>query len=61
MVKGKSAQNNLHLIRRVIEGIEDDPDVTLISLYQSKAFDRVDHRFLVAALETVGFESEFRK
>ena len=46
-VKGRSIQDNLHLIREVLEGIEDDTDAALISLCQSKAFDRVDHRFLV--------------
>ena len=33
----------------------------LISLNQSKVFDRVDHRFLVTVLETSGFEPEFRR
>ena len=42
-VKGRSIQD---LIREVLEGIEDDTEAALISLSQSKAFDRVDHRFL---------------
>ena len=58
-VKGRSIQDNLHLIREVLEGIEDDTEAALISLDQSKAFDRVDHRFLATVLETVGFEPEF--
>ena len=33
----------------------------LINLDQSKAFDRVDHRFLVTVLETPGFKPEFCK
>ena len=58
-LKGRSIQDNLHLIREVLEGIEDDTEAALISLYQSKAFDRVDHRFLATVLETAGFEPEF--
>ena len=60
-VKGRSIQNNLHLIREVLEGIEDDTEAALISLDQSKAFDRVDHRFLASVLETAGFQPEFRR
>ena len=48
----------LHLIREVIERIENDTDAALISLDQSKAFNNVDHRFLVVVLETAGFEPE---
>ena len=60
-VKGRSIQDNLHLIRKVLEGIEDDTEASLISLDQSKAFDRVDHRFLASVLETAGFKPEFRR
>ena len=60
-VKGRSIQDNLHLIREVLEGIEDDTEAALISLDQSKAFDRVDHRFLATILETAGFKPEFRR
>ena len=56
-VKGRSIQDNLHLVRKIIEGIEDDTEVTLISLDLSKAFVRVDRRFLA----TAGFELEFHK
>ena len=38
-VKGRSIQENLHLIREVLEGIKDDTEAALISLDQSKAFD----------------------
>ena len=54
-------QDNLQLIREVLEGIEDGTEAALISLDQSKAFDRVDHRFLVSVLETAGFEPEFHR
>ena len=60
-VKGRSIQDNLHLVRQILEGIKDDIEATLINLDQSKAFDRVDHRFLAAVLETARFEPEFRK
>ena len=60
-VKGRSIQDNLHLIREVLEWIEDDTEAALISLDQSKAFDRVDHRFLASVLETAGFKPEFRR
>ena len=56
-VKGRSIQDNLHLIREVL----DDTEAALISLDQSKAFDRVDHRFLASVLETAGFKPEFRR
>ena len=60
-LRGRSIQNNLHLIRTVLEGIEDDTEAALINLDQSKAFDRVDHRFLGAVLETAGFGDGFRR
>ena len=60
-VKGRSIRDNLHLVRQILEGIKDDTKAALINLDQSKAFDRVDHRFLAAVLETAGFKPEFRK
>ena len=60
-VKGRSIQDNLHFIRKVLEGIKDDREATLISLDQSKAFDWVDDRFLASVLETAGFKPEFRR
>ena len=58
---GRSIQNNQFLVREIREGIEDDTDAALISLDQSKAFDRADHRFLGLVLEIPGFEPEFKK
>ena len=58
-VPGRSIQDNLHLVRTVLEGIEDDKGSALITLDQSKAFDRVDHRFLASVLQAAGFESDF--
>ena len=60
-VMGRSIKDNLHLIREVLEGIKDDTEPALISLDQSKAFDRVDHRFLASVLETAGFKPEFHR
>ena len=60
-VKGRSIRDNLHLVRQILEGIKDDTRAALINLDQSKAFDRVDHRFLAAVLETAGFQPEFCK
>ena len=60
-VKGRSIQDNPHLIREVLEGLKDDTEAALISLDQSKAFDRVDYRFLATVLETAGFKPEFRR
>ena len=60
-VKGRSIRDNLHLVRQILQGIKDDTEAALINLDQSKAFDRVDHRFLAAVLETAGFKPEFRK
>ena len=60
-VKGRSTQDNLHLIPEDLERIKDDTEAALISLDQSKAFDGVDHRFLATVLETAGFKPEFRR
>ena len=60
-VKGRLIRENLHLVRQIIEGIKDDTKAALIYLDQSKAFDRVDHRFLAAVLETAGFKQEFHR
>ena len=58
-MKGRSIQDNLHFIREVLEEIEDGTEDALTSLDQSKAFDRVDHRFLASVLETAIFQPEF--
>ena len=53
--------DNLHLVREILEGLKVDTEAALINIDQFKAFDRVDHRFLAAVLETAGFNPEFRK
>ena len=49
-MKGRSIQDILHLIREVLERIEDGTEAALINLDESKAFDKVDHRFLATVL-----------
>ena len=48
-------------MREILEGLEDGTEATLFNLDQSKAFDRVDFRFLATVLETTGFQPEFLK
>ena len=60
-VKGRSIQDNLHLIRDILEGLKDGTEAALINLDQSKTFDRVNHRFLASVLETARFKTEFRR
>ena len=55
IVKGRSIQNNLHLMCEIREGIEDDMNTVLISLNQYKAFNRVEYQLMV----TTKFEAEF--
>ena len=58
-VKGRSIEDNLHLVREVLERMDDGTEAALINLDQSKAFDWVDHRFLASVLESAGFKPEF--
>ena len=60
-VKGRSMQDNLHLVREILEDVKDGTEAALINLDQSKAFDRVNHRFLMTVLETNEFQLEFHK
>ena len=59
--EGKIYQDNLLLVREILEEIEDSTKDAPINLDQSKAFDRVDHRFLATVFETAGFIPEFYK
>ena len=45
-VKRRSIQDNLLLIREILEGLKDGTETALINSDLSKAFDRVDNRFL---------------
>ena len=60
-VKVRSIQDNLHLVREILEGLKNDTEAALINSDQSKAFDMLDHRFLATVLKTSRFEPNFRK
>lgn len=49
-IKGRKIADNLHLIRSVVEeaALHDTP-VAIIQVDLKKAFDYVDHSFLIAA------------
>lgn len=57
-MKGRTIQNDLHLVQLVIEKV--DSEAALINLDQSKLFKRVAHRFLEAVLASVCFGLYFR-
>ena len=46
VVKERSIQDNLPLVREILEWLKDDTKTALTNLDQSKTFDRVDHRLL---------------
>lgn len=59
-VPNRSIVDNISLIRDVLEVSRlFDQKVGLISLYQEKAFDRVEHQFLWHTLKAFGFPPEF--
>ena len=59
-VPGRSILDNVHLLRNIIDYVEQkDLPCALISLDQSKAFDRVSHQFLFKALKAYGFGPQF--
>ena len=60
-VKGRSIQDNLHLVHKILVGLEDDTKAVLIDLDQFKAFDKVDYQFFMMVLETAGYKPEFCK
>ncbi|CAM2107532.1 unnamed protein product [Caretta caretta] len=52
--------DNLYLVRDLLElGCRDGLLFTLLSLDQEKAFDRVDHGYLLGTLRALGFGSQF--
>ena len=59
-VVGRTIFSNLSLIRDVLDMINKTYETgILVSLDQEKAFDRVDHKFLMRTLAKFGFGSDF--
>ena len=59
-VVGRSIFSNLNWIRDVLDMIDKtDETGILVSLDQEKAFDRVDHQFLIRTLTKFGFGPDF--
>ena len=60
-VPGRSIFDNCHLIRDIITDINSNANNTgiLLSTDQEKAFDRVDHSYLLLILRKFGFTDDF--
>ena len=59
-IPGRSIHDNVHLIRNLIEYANDkNMSAAIISLDQSKAFDRVSHEYLFKVLSNFGFGPQF--
>lgn len=59
-VPGRSIFSNLQLVRDVLDMIDKTNETgILVTLDQEKAFDRVDHEFLMCTLSKFGFGPDF--
>ena len=61
-VLGRSIQDNVHLLRNILDySCQKNNKFILLSLDQSKAFDRVDHSFMFQVLKKFGFGPHLMK
>ena len=59
-VPGRQIFSNVHLIRNIAEYLNHKgKSAQILSMDQSKAFDRVAHKFLLTTLQYAGFGSDF--
>ena len=59
-VEGRSISDNIHLLRNVFDYIEDkNIGCAWLNFDQFKAFDRVEHAWLMQVLEAFGFGPDF--
>ena len=61
-VVGRSIQDNIHLLRNILDYSHQKHNrFILLSLDQSKAFDRVDHSFMFQVIKKFGFGPDLMK
>ena len=61
-VEGRSIQDNIHLLRNVIDySYQKGLKCIILSLDQAKAFDRVSHEFMFQVLKKYGFGDDLLK
>ena len=59
-VPGRNIENNIHIVQNLIDHInETDGEAAMIFLDQEKAFDRMDHSFILKTLRKFGFGENF--